>query len=139
MWIQLFIILHINTTMHTYKINYYFYCLCISGHKFYFTSNLITITPPLTLTRKNEIRSLFWQRAMHDHCISENNHTNESLDWNAELHMNQNSSNEMASTSLYLKAHFYLASQFSLCGTLLKFSVSSEQFSGNLFFDMIWT
>ena len=33
--IQLFRILHINTTMHAYTINYHCYHLCIAGHKFY--------------------------------------------------------------------------------------------------------
>ena len=41
------------------------------------TSNSINIEPPLTLTWQNEIWSVFWQRDMHDHCISENNHMNE--------------------------------------------------------------
>ena len=32
----IFIMLHVNTTMHAYTIDYYCFCLCISGHKFHF-------------------------------------------------------------------------------------------------------
>ena len=38
--------------MHTYKIDYYCYCLCFAVHNFYCKSNSITIEPPLTPTRK---------------------------------------------------------------------------------------
>ena len=34
-WVQLFRILNIITTMPAYTIYYYCYCLCILGHKFY--------------------------------------------------------------------------------------------------------
>ena len=34
--IKLFGILNINTKMHAYVIDYYCYCLCIVGHKFYY-------------------------------------------------------------------------------------------------------
>ena len=77
---------------------------------------------------------MFWQRAMHDHCISKNNHMNESPDCNSDYHTNQNSLNEMEHNSLYSKAPCSLDSSFSLCRPFLDFSVSREQFSGNLFF-----
>ena len=65
---------------------------------------------------------MFWQRDMHDHCISENNHNNESPDCNDDLHIYQNISNEMASASLSSKAPCSLASILSLCRTFLDFT-----------------
>ena len=77
---------------------------------------------------------MFWQRAMHDHCIIENNHMNESPYCNADWHMNQNISNEMISDSLSSKSPCSLDSPLSLCRPSLNFYVSSEQFSENPFF-----
>ena len=71
---------------------------------------------------------------MYGHFISKKNHMNESLDCNADLHMNQNISNEMESASLYSKAPYDLASTLSLCRPFYNFSKSSQYFSGNTLF-----
>ena len=73
---------------------------------------------------------------MHGHCISENKHMNESPDCNEDWLMNQNSSNEMAYASLSSKAPCYFSSPLSICRTFLDFSIYSEEFSGNIFFEI---